>query len=70
MTDKKTDRAEQILRKMKSHGRKAYKPYDRSPDIDFLIQETTTGTGERVLDEFNQSTLDKVGEFTTASVII
>ena len=25
------------------------------------------GTGDRVLDEFNQSTLDKVGDITTVS---
>ena len=49
--------------------RKPYKPYDGPHHINFLIQETTTGTREKVLDDFNQSTLDKVGELATASGI-
>ncbi len=37
------------------------------PDIGLLVQKTTRGAGEKVLDEFNQSTLDKVRELTTLS---
>jgi len=70
MAESRSEKAEQILRKMKKHDRKPSKPYDGPPDMDFLVQETTAGTGEKVLDEFNQSTLDKVGEFTSASGII
>jgi hypothetical protein len=40
------------------------RPYQGPPDIDFLVQETTKGTGERVLREFNKLTLDDVGPWT------
>jgi hypothetical protein len=69
MPDTKSDKAEQILRKMKKHDRKPFRPYQGPPDMDFLIQETTAGTGSRVLEEFNESTLDKVGELTSLSGI-
>ena len=39
------------------------------PDIDFIVQKTTEGTGEKVLREFNQSTLDDVGPLSTLSGI-
>ena len=35
-------------------------------ETDFVVQQTTKGTGERVLREFNQSTLDDVGPWTGA----
>lgn len=54
----KTQRAEQILRKMKARDRRPHKVYNGPTDTDFLVQETTPATGEKVLDEFNQSTLD------------
>lgn len=69
MTDKKTVRAEHILRMMKKRNNRPSKPYDGPPDMEFLIQNTTEGTGSRVLEEFNESTLDKVGELTTLSGI-
>ena len=67
MTDRKTRRAEEILRKMKKRDRKASIPYNGPPDIDFIVQETTEGTGERVLREFNRSTLDDVGPWANAT---
>lgn len=63
----KTEKAEEILKKMKKRDRKISRPYQGPPDIDFIVQKTTEGTGERVLDEFNQSTLDDVGPWTGAS---
>jgi hypothetical protein len=43
--------------------------YTGPPDLDFIIQRTTGGSGEKILDEFNQSTLDKVGEFTFSGIV-
>jgi hypothetical protein len=68
MTDRKTHRAEQILRKMRKGDRKQVKRYTGPPDLDFIIQRTTGGTGEKILDDFNQSTLDKVGEFSASGI--
>ena len=64
MKDRKTEKAEQILRKMKKRDRKVTRPYQGPPDMDFLVQKTTEETGEKVLSEFNQSTLDDVGPWT------
>jgi hypothetical protein len=62
----KTKKAEQILRRMKKRDRKVSRPYQGPPDMDFVVQQTTKGTGERILREFNQSTLDDVGPWTGA----
>ena len=67
MTDMKTEKAEEILKKMKKRDRKVSRPYEGSPDLDFIVQKTTEGTGEKVLKEFNQSTLDNVGPWTGSS---
>ena len=61
MKDMRSEKAEKILRMMKKRDRKAAIPYDGPPDIDFIVQKTTEGTGEKVLREFNHSTLDDVG---------
>jgi pentatricopeptide repeat protein len=66
MNNRKTEKAEQILRKMKKRGRRPSRPYQGPPDMDFLVQKTTAGTGEKVLREFNQSMLDDVGPWTGA----
>jgi len=63
----RSEKAEEILRMMKKRDRKAAIPYDGPPDIDFIVQKTTEGTGEKVLNEFNQSTLDDVGPWTGSS---
>ena len=60
----RSEKAEEILRMMKKRDRRHSKPYDGPADIDFIVQKTTEGTGEKVLDEFNQSTLDDVGPWT------
>lgn len=72
MSNSKTEKAEQILKKMKKQDKKAAKPYQGPPDMDFLVQETTEGTGDktqekisRVLKELNASTTDDVGPVTT-----
>ena len=67
MTDRKTEKAKEILKKMKKQDRRVSKPYQGSADIDFLVQKTTEGTGEKVLKEFNQSTLDDEGPWTGSS---
>jgi len=67
MTNTKTEKAEEILKKMKKRDRKVSRPYQGPPDLDFIVQKTTEGTGEKVLDEFNQSTLDDVGPWTGSS---
>lgn len=66
MTDKakKSEKAEQVLQKMKSRDKRPSKPSDAPPDMDFIIQNMTKGTGAKVLDQFNQSTLDDVGPWT------
>jgi len=77
MKDMRSEKAEEILRMLKKRDRKAAIPYDGPPDIDFIVQKTTEGTGDksqekisRVLREFNQSTLDDVGPLSTLSGII
>ena len=67
MKDMRSEKAEEILRMLKKRDRKAAIPYDGPPDIDFIVQKTTEGTGEKVLNEFNQSTLDDVGPWTGSS---
>ena len=67
MQDMKTEKAEEILKKMKKRDRKVSRPYQGPPDLDFLVQKTTEGTGDKVLREFNQSTLDDVGPWTGSS---
>lgn len=65
----RSEKAEKILRKMKAQGRRPVKPYDGPPEMNFISQKTTEATQDRILEEFNQSTLDKVGKFTTSSGI-
>jgi len=76
MTDRKTEKAEEILKKMKKRDRKASGPYQGPPDLDFIVQRTTEGTGDktqekisRVLRELNESTMDNVGPVTRESGI-
>lgn len=61
---KRSPKVEQILKKIKRGDKRPSKPYQGPPDMNFLIQNTTEGTGDRVLREFNQSTLDDVGPVT------
>jgi len=74
MTDRKTEKAEEILQKMKKRDRRVSRPYQGPPDLDFIVQKTTEGTGgktqekiSRVLRELNESTMDDVGPLTTLS---
>jgi hypothetical protein len=76
MRDVKSVKAEKILKEIKRHGRKAPKPYQGPPDMDFQIQKTTEATAagaqekiSRLLRELNASTLDDVGPLTTLSGI-
>jgi hypothetical protein len=64
----RSEKAEQILRKMKSQIAYPARLYQGPPDLDFVVQQTTEAGG-KVLKEFNESTLDEVGEFTTLSGI-
>ena len=76
MNDRRSEKAEQILKKMKKRDRKVSRPYQGPPDMDFVVQKTTEGTGDkteekisRILRELNGSTLDNVGPLTTVSGI-
>jgi len=77
MKGMRSEKAEKILRMMKKRDRRHSKPYQGPADIDFIVQKTTEGTGDktqekisRVLRELNASTLDDVGPLTTLSGII
>lgn len=59
----RTEKAEKTLRKVRTGNRRNGKPFDGPADLDFIVQETTEGTRDRIVKEFNESTLDKVGEF-------
>jgi hypothetical protein len=76
MKDMRSEKAEEILQKLKKRDRKASIPYQGPADIDFIVQKTTEGTDDktqekisRVLRELDASTMDDVGPLTTLSGI-